>query len=121
MNKIMFDIAINISDGIPWDIRTYAKILYKPFSIIEQEYKNMEHAGYVAGGRLTLKAKKYLEVHKIDTAIILAAGISSRFVPVCFETPKALLKVKGEVLIERQIKQLIEKGIKQIGINMEWF
>ena len=60
MNKIMFDIAINISDGIPWDIRTYAKILYKPFSIIEQEYKNMEHAGYVAGGRLTLKAKKYL-------------------------------------------------------------
>ena len=63
-----------------------------------------------------LKAKKYLEVHKIDTAIILAAGISSRFVPVCFETPKALLKVKGEVLIERQIKQLIEKGIKQIVI-----
>lgn len=116
MNKIMFDIAINMNDGIPWDIRTYAKILYKPFSIIEQEYKNMEHAGYVAGDRLTLKAKKYLEVHKIDTAIILAAGISSRFVPICFETPKALLKVKGEVLIERQIKQLIEKGIKKIVI-----
>ena len=38
-------------------------------------------------------------------AIILAAGTSSRFVPISFEIPKSLLKVRGEILIERQIKQ----------------
>lgn len=49
-------------------------------------------------------------------AIILAAGTSSRFVPISFEIPKSLLKVRGEVLIERQIKQLQEAGIYDITV-----
>ena len=38
-------------------------------------------------------------------AIIMAAGTSSRFVPLSFEKPKGLLNVKEEILIERQIKR----------------
>lgn len=49
-------------------------------------------------------------------AVILAAGTSSRFIPISYETPKSLIKVKGEILIERQINQLIEAGIKEIVI-----
>ena len=49
-------------------------------------------------------------------AIILAAGTSSRFVPISFEIPKSLLKVHGEVLIERQIKQLQEAAIYDITL-----
>ena len=49
-------------------------------------------------------------------AIILAAGYSSRFVPLCFDLPKGLLPVKGETLIERQIRQLRDIGIKEIHI-----
>ena len=49
-------------------------------------------------------------------AIIMAAGMSTRFVPLSLEIPKALLKVKGEVLIERQICQLKEAGIEEIVI-----
>ena len=40
--------------------------------------------------------------------------MSTRFVPFNFEKPKGLLDVKGEILIERQIRQLREKGIDQI-------
>lgn len=47
-------------------------------------------------------------------AIIMAAGMSTRFVPLSMEMPKALLPVKGEVLIERQIGQLKEAGISEI-------
>ena len=47
-------------------------------------------------------------------AIIMAAGTSSRFVPLSYEKPKGLLLVKGEVLIERQIRQLKEAGINDI-------
>lgn len=43
-------------------------------------------------------------------AIILAAGLSSRFVPLSYDVPKGLLKVKDEILIERQIKQLVAGG-----------
>lgn len=49
-------------------------------------------------------------------AIIMAAGTSSRFVPLCWERPKGLLEVKGEILIERQIKQLKEAGIDDITV-----
>ena len=49
-------------------------------------------------------------------AIILAAGTSSRFVPLSEEFPKGLLNVKGEILIERQIRQLREAGIYDITV-----
>ena len=51
---------------------------------------------------------------KVDNAIIMAAGTASRFAPLSYERPKALVEVRGEVLIERQIRQLQEAGIKQI-------
>lgn len=53
---------------------------------------------------------------RVDNAIILAAGTSSRFVPLSCERHKALTVVKGDVLIERQIQQLKEAGIPQIYI-----
>ena len=52
----------------------------------------------------------------VDNAVIMAAGTSSRFAPLSYEKPKALIEVKGEVLIERQIKQLQASGIKEIYI-----
>ena len=55
-------------------------------------------------------------MYKVDNAIIMAAGTSSRFAPLSYERPKALIEVKGEVLIERQIRQLQEAGIQSIYI-----
>lgn len=62
---------------------------------------------------------------KVDNAVIMAAGTSSRFAPLSYELPKALIEVKGEVLIERQIRQLKEAGIRDIylvvGYKAEMF
>lgn len=49
-------------------------------------------------------------------AIILAAGTASRFVPLSEEIPKGLLEVKGEILVERQIRQLQAAGINDITV-----
>ncbi len=49
-------------------------------------------------------------------AIILAAGKSSRFAPFTYERPKGLFRVKGEILIERQIEQLHEAGVREIYV-----
>ena len=54
--------------------------------------------------------------YQVDNAIIMAAGTASRFAPLSFEKPKALTEVKGEVLIERQIRQLQEAGVSEIII-----
>ncbi len=54
--------------------------------------------------------------YKVKNAIIMAAGMSSRFAPLSYEKPKALLRVKGELLIEREIEQLQAAGITDITV-----
>lgn len=116
MNKVMFDILLQLKEGEKWNIKDFSNRLYKPYSVIEKEYKSLEYDGYIKNEKLTEKALAYLQNHRIRNAVILAAGVSSRFVPICFEKPKALLEVKGEVMIERQIRQLQEKEIENIII-----
>jgi len=65
---------------------------------------------------LLKKGEELLEQYRVDGALIIAAGFGSRFVPLTFETPKGLLEVFGERMIERQIKQLHEVGIYDITI-----
>lgn len=52
----------------------------------------------------------------MTNAVIMAAGMSSRFAPLSFEKPKGLFRVKGEILIEREIRQLQEVGITDITV-----
>ncbi len=65
---------------------------------------------------LTEYGLRFLEQFKVDGAVITAAGFGSRFVPLTFETPKGLLEVFSERMIERQIKQLHAAGITDITI-----
>ena len=51
---------------------------------------------------------------KADNAVMIVAGTSSRFAPLSYEHPKGLTRVRGEVLIERQIAQLRAAGIRDI-------
>ena len=53
---------------------------------------------------------------KVRNAVILAAGAATRFVPLSLEQPKGLYEVNGQRLIDRQIEQLLEAGIKDITV-----
>lgn len=55
-------------------------------------------------------------MNKVENAVIMAAGTSSRFAPLSYEKPKPLIEVKNEILIERQIRQLQAAGIHKIYI-----
>jgi CTP:phosphocholine cytidylyltransferase-like protein/thiamine kinase-like enzyme len=96
-----------------------------PASICRATMHACERKGFVEDGRLTELGAKELEPYRVDNAIIMAAGLSSRFVPISYERPKGVLRVKGEVLIERQIEQLLARGITDItvvvGYRKEYF
>lgn len=79
---------------------------------IEEGYLTQAASQYL----LTEKGLRKLEEYRVSNAIIIAAGFGSRFVPLTYETPKGLLEVFGERMIERQIKQLHEVGIYNITI-----
>lgn len=47
-------------------------------------------------------------------AILLAAGMGTRLRPLTLTTPKSLISVNGQPILERQIEFLKEKGINEI-------
>ena len=82
--------------------------------------KECEEEGLISASdgnyRLTAQGEARLKPYQVDGAVILAAGFGSRFVPLTFETPKGLLEVFGERMIERQIRQLHEAGVTDVTI-----
>ena len=116
MNKIQFEILRLAHEKGNVDIDAMSRQLFLPVTQINLGVKALTTDGYLTDNVVSAKGKKLLEDHRIDNAVILAAGLSSRFVPLNYEMPKGLLSVKGEPLIERQINQLKEKGIDEIVI-----
>ena len=116
MNNLEFNILRLKKEKDIESLDAIANILYKDVEEIISATKKLEQDGFLKDGVLTSKAELILSEHRVENAIILAAGMSTRFVPLNYETPKGLLKVNGETLIERQIRQLHECGIKEICI-----
>ncbi|HEY4444661.1 MAG TPA: nucleotidyltransferase family protein [Steroidobacteraceae bacterium] len=54
------------------------------------------------------------------TAMILAAGRGERLRPMTDTTPKPLLRVRGQPLIERHVMRLARAGVERIVINLAW-
>ena len=54
---------------------------------------------------------------KINTALILCAGFGARLNPVTLHTPKPLLKIKNQTLLDRCINLIVNLNIKKILIN----
>jgi MurNAc alpha-1-phosphate uridylyltransferase len=53
-------------------------------------------------------------------AMILAAGRGERMRPLTDTTPKPLLRVRGQPLIERIVERVAGSGIERIVINLAW-
>ena len=81
---------------------------------ISKTIRTFTERGWIDGEGITEKGLEALRPYRVDNAVIMAAGMSTRFVPLSLEKPKGLLVVKNEVLIERQIEQLQDAGIENI-------
>ena len=57
---------------------------------------------------------------KISTAMILAAGLGKRLKPYTNKTPKPLIKIGQDTVIEKIIKKLEKYGQKKIVINVHY-
>ncbi len=116
MSKAQFDVLYTIYESPSISDEEIGRKLFREEAEILDLRNELLRNGMIGLGGITSLGRQYLEEHKIDNAVILAAGMSTRFAPLNFERPKALLEVNGELLIERQINQLREKGIEEIII-----
>lgn len=107
----------NLEVGSQRDLATKLAISLGKVNSLLKDLKEKELIIYDDGKLVISKGgEEALKPYKVDNAIIMAAGMSSRFAPLSYEKPKGLLKVKGEILIEREIEQLHEAGIYDITV-----
>ena len=85
--------------------------------VVNRSLRNLIKEGYLnESAQLTIKAHDEISNKAPKNAIILAAGFGMRMVPINLSTPKALLEVNGERLIDRIIAQLKSVGVNDITV-----
>lgn len=117
MNKQECDVLTALIDEPFINQRILAESCGHSLGVVNRSIKNLMADGYL-DERMNPTEKAHDELNRKSprNAIILAAGFGMRMVPINTETSKGLIKVDGEPLIERTIKQLHEVGITEIYI-----
>ena len=117
LTKRQFDILIQCMNHDEVSQRVLARLLSLSLGSINKDVQELRRKGYLTDrNALTSNGTMALEPYRVQNAIIMAAGLSSRFAPLSYERPKGTLVVRGETLIERQIRQLKEAGIDDITV-----
>ena len=116
MNYKEFAVLSALEKGGVKNQRSLGNVSGLSLGSVNSTHRALMEAGLCDGFTITDAGLAALAPYKVDNAIIMAAGLSSRFAPISYERPKGVLRVRGEVLIERQIKQLQEVGIVDITV-----
>lgn len=107
--KVKGELARCVYDNKPYYVFHSAEEVAELISALEEK-------GYIADGKVTGAALKEISALKVDNAVILAAGGADITAKSVYSMPKGLFVKNGETLIERQIRQLQEAGIRDITV-----
>ena len=117
MNKQECDILNVLKQNSYRNQRELAENSGHSLGVVNRSVKSLIQKGFVDDEmKLTEKAIEHFNKTNPKNAIILAAGFGMRMVPINTESPKGLLEIDGEPLVERLIKQLQDVGITDIYI-----
>ena len=83
---------------------------------INRVIKELTDLGFVSNGAITEAGMNVLEPYRAKRAVFIAAGFGSRLVPITFNTPKPLVRVKGTRIIDHLLDACLEAGIEEIYI-----
>ena len=117
MNRQERDILNILAGGTFSGQRELAEESGYSLGVVNRCLRSLTETGYVrADGTLTQNGQALLAENRPRRAVILAAGFGMRMVPINTETPKGLLQVHGERLIDRLIRQLHQALIRDIRV-----
>ena len=117
MNKHESDVLKLLLKDSKLTQRQISEKLHLSLGLVNKIIKTLKQKEYLSNSNcVTSRLISLAEKTSPKSAVILAAGSGMRMVPINVETSKGILRIKGEVLIERLIKQLQEAGIFDIVV-----
>ena len=100
----------------PLTQRELESITGHSLGVINKTIKELSTLGFASNGSITAAGLSALEPYRVKRAIFIAAGFGTRLVPITFNTPKPLVRVRGVRIIDRLIDACLAAGINEIYI-----
>lgn len=96
--------------------RDLEKLTGHSLGTVNRIIKELADLHYVSNGSITTAGMNALEPYRVKRAVFIAAGFGSRLVPITFNTPKPLVRVRGTRIIDHLLDACLEAGIEEIYI-----
>lgn len=116
LSKREFDILVLLTQRQSLTQRELAEQLQVSVGTVNKTLRDLKERGYCRNGVITDDGLQALEPYRVRRAIFLAAGFGSRLVPITFNTPKPLVRVNGQRMIDTLLDAVTAAGIPEIVI-----
>lgn len=83
---------------------------------INKIVKDLSEQQLVADGKITPEGLEVMENYRVKRAVFIAAGFGTRLVPLTFNTPKPLVRVHGQRIIDGLLDACLDAEIEEIYI-----
>lgn len=117
LTKKEFDVLVVLEESdVALSQRDLADKTAMSLGSINRTVKDLSEKGFVDEGLITSKGLRALEPYRVKRAVFIAAGFGSRLVPITFNTPKPLVRVHGQRIIDGLLDACLAAGIEDIVI-----
>ena len=107
--------ALEASDA-PLTQRVLAGICNMSVGTVNKLAAQLSERGLAAEGRITDQGRTALEPYRVKRAVLIAAGFGERLMPITLNTPKPLVRVRGERIIDSLLDALGAAEIEEVYI-----
>ena len=91
LTKCQFDVLLSLLQSGTVTQRFIADSIHASLGSVNKAFADLKSKGLIdSDGSVTELGKQALASYKVDNAVILAAGVGTRFAPLSFEKPKAM-------------------------------
>ena len=96
--------------------REIAKLTNLSIGTVNSTIAKLEESNFINEGKITQQGLSELEPYRVKKIIFIAAGFSSRLAPITLNTPKPLIRVNGQRIIDSMLDTATNLGIEEIYI-----
>ena len=116
LSKRQFEILENYVSNGKLTQRQLCVLTNQSLGNVNKQVRELSDLGYIDNGKITSAGIQALEPYRVKRAVFLAAGLSARLLPITLNTPKPLVRVKGQRIIDGLIDACLQAGITEIVI-----